>query len=265
MKPDLKNFNWPLARKLADFSARAYREATATDKATDASALVAVDGGNVVVAFKGSSTPEDFLQDAKFLRRKICWWDEGKSVEAHAGFLEDFNALNIAVFSQVKTWLASLSAGGNVSPKIYITGHSLGGGIAILCALEFARMNLRVAAVITFGQPRVGNADFKSIYNREPVLGLVDDRRLGDITYHVINADDPVPLLPPLLAGYRDEGNEIFLPPKSAPVLNPAIGFQLISDLLGALDAWRKRQLAFVPHHFIKAYLERIQLHDRHD
>lgn len=40
--------------------------------------------------------------------------------------------------------------------KIYITGHSLGGALALFAAVELS-LNYTVTAVYTYGQPRVGN------------------------------------------------------------------------------------------------------------
>lgn len=243
------NIDWPLIRRLAYWANKAYQTSTASDKATDAQALVTMEHDGIVIAFRGSSSPQDFLQDAKFVRKELIWSLNDSPAEVHAGFLQDFDALNVAVVSQVRTKLEVM---GRVigQPKIYITGHSLGGALAILCAIELSRQKLPIASVVTFGQPRVGNAAFRDIYNHS----------LGDRTFHVVNANDPVPLAPPLLFGYRDEGNEIFLPRHEHAAVNPSIGFTLISDLLGALNSWRHRQLAFIPNHLMKAYLERIQL-----
>lgn len=265
MKPAAK-IDWPLIRLLADYSDKAYRHTTARDPGTDAEALVTMVRDGVAVAFKGSKEPEDFIQDAKFEMETLAFVRHNAAApcaaKVHRGFLEDFDALNVAVVSQVKTSLQTF-ARVSPQPKIYITGHSLGGALAILCALEFARQKLPVAAVITFGQPRVGNKAFATIYNHTVLTPRQDFEKfttLEDITFHVINADDPVPLFPPLLFGYRDEGNEIFLPRHAHAKINPSIGLQIIDDVLGALDSWRRQKLAFLPNHFIKAYKERIQL-----
>ncbi|HEV2691406.1 MAG TPA: lipase family protein [Verrucomicrobiae bacterium] len=255
--------DWPLIRSLAECSANAYTASSACDRATDAQALVQMVGNDIVVAFRGSSAPEDFLQDAKFRMVPLTYVDNSGAARVHLGFLEDYAALAVHVVSQVRTLLAATPGA-----KVFVTGHSLGGGIAVLCALIFARQHLPVAGVITFGQPRVGNAAFKALYNDTPVINFNGDEDsppsafLDEITFHVVNADDPVPLLPPLLNGYRDEGNEIFLPrpwcANRSPKINPAIGFQLFDDLLGVLDSWRHGKLAFLPNHFIRSYRERI-------
>jgi len=40
---------------------------------------------------------------------------------------------------------------------LYVTGHSLGGALAVLGAYYIAKENLPVSAVYTYGQPVVGN------------------------------------------------------------------------------------------------------------
>lgn len=40
--------------------------------------------------------------------------------------------------------------------KIYVTGHSLGGALAVLAGAEISNFQ-NVTAVYTFGEPRVGN------------------------------------------------------------------------------------------------------------
>ncbi len=180
------SFSWPLARKLASYCAQAYQRADITDAATDAAAIVTLDeNGDIIVAFRGSRAARDFVQDAKVEFTTLALAgapslcsagaeasDSGSSEpcrvphaglgapvteKVHAGFLQDFEAIDLAVTSNVKTLLAVQSAR---DPKIYLTGHSLGGALAILSAYQFAKQHLPVAGVITFGQPRVGNAGF---------------------------------------------------------------------------------------------------------
>lgn len=44
--------------------------------------------------------------------------------------------------------------------KLVLTGHSLGGAVATLAAIDFAHKNIHVDRTIVFGAPRVGNARF---------------------------------------------------------------------------------------------------------
>jgi hypothetical protein len=243
---------------MAKYSARAYVDHTVCDPHTDAQALISelVDEQCLVVAFKGSSAPEDFIQDAKFKMRPLLW--EGIAGVyfnrfVHEGFLEDLQAIEKDVVREVRCYLAT-----NPNGKIFVTGHSLGGALAVLGALALHLQGIPIAAVYTFGQPRVGNKWFALAYNA----------RLGSVTFALTNADDPVPLLPPLLAGYRDTGTEVYLPAPCAvwrgctgrehAVFDPWIGLQIIDDTLGAFDAWRQHKLAFIPNHLLNAYQNKL-------
>ncbi|RVW38708.1 hypothetical protein CK203_077483 [Vitis vinifera] len=53
---------------------------------------------------------------------------------------------------------------------VYVTGHSLGGALATLLALELSSSQLAKRGVISvtmynFGSPRVGNKRFAEVYN----------------------------------------------------------------------------------------------------
>jgi len=247
-------------------SAMAYSRSTVDDPFTDAQASVTLDptigtgpnGGPapaVVVAFRGSSSARDFLQDAEFWFTELVRRDYQVIAEVHHGFLEDFNAISVAVVLQVRALLAQYPAAG-----IYITGHSLGGALAILCALEFSRLKLAVTQVTTFGGPRVGNAAFRALYDAAPVTGHSSPVNLHDITFRVVNQNDIVPRTPGWLMGYRHVGQEIFLEPVTGWGVNPSLGYKVLCDVLGLWGAYRRRSDVLISQHFISSYERRIQL-----
>lgn len=63
---------------------------------------------------------------------------------------------------------------------LYVTGHSLGGALALIATRALNSDNL--AACYTFGSPKVGNSEFADII-KPPI-------------YRIVNASDPVPWLP---------------------------------------------------------------------
>lgn len=71
--------------------------------------------------------------------------------------------------------------------KVMVTGHSMGGAMAAFCGLDL-RLSLgeKNVQVMTFGQPRIGNAAFASYFTR-----------LLPHTIRVTHAHDIVPHLPP--------------------------------------------------------------------
>jgi len=258
------SFNWEVARWLARFSAEAYQRANITDAKTDTQVLVQgihpqsdvipnYPNGVIVVAFRGTSSIEDFVQDAKFWRvhhwqkhrrSQLLWDKNGSPAEVHQGFLECFEAVSEAVWHRVRDLSLAMP-----QADIYVTGHSLGGALANLGALELKRRKLPIKAVYTFGQPRVGNATFASIYNDS----------LGDRTWRIVNGNDIVPRSPLWITGYRHSATEIFLPPGGGYVPNPPLDIKLIDDLYGLRNAVRSLKDVLIANHFIAAYQARME------
>ena len=254
MNTQTGTFSWPLARSLASYAVEAYTRATVADAKTNARALVTLnDDGDIVVAFKGSSTPRDFLQDAKFTMRRPDWSLDAFPALIHAGFLEDFTAIAEAVIEQIQDCLAK-----HPHAQLYVTGHSLGGALAILGALEFHRQKLTVAGVYTFGQPRVGNSLFRVIH----------DLALRAVTYRIVNQNDLVPRTPGWLLGYRHCGQEIFLPAGqhgAGPGYweDPSLVRKLWSDAIGLYGAYRHRDEVLITEHYMQSYCEVIGRQNR--
>jgi len=136
-----------------------------------------------VLVFRGSvlHSLKDWQRDAN-LNKMDC--EEGGYV--HEGFAE---ALDL-IWSPVRKWLSTAG-----EKQIYLTGHSLGGALAVLAA---SRIDGAAIHVCTFGQPRVGDADFAK--------GC--QKKLGRRYYRFVHHRDVVPKIPPYTLGYRHFGRE---------------------------------------------------------
>jgi triacylglycerol lipase len=200
------------AQILAQAAAMAYREpapcakwATASgftgpfdffDNA-DTQGFVAESGDAIIVAFRGTqpNRPMDWFVDAQATRGQ---WDHNVG-EVHDGF---YKALR-------KVWGVTL-ANGEVLPRrlvnrgsktIWITGHSLGGALAELCAAQAMFVSrIPVQGVYTFGQPRVGDKNFAAAVNE----------KLGSGIYRFVNDRDIVPRVPLFTMGFCHYGNQTF-------------------------------------------------------
>lgn len=236
------SFDASNARECADASARAYAAWSVACLATDTQVLVQESADYIVVAFRGTSNLRDWITDAQFTQRLLVEEADGAECKVHHGFLDAYES----VISDLGHYLSSIHR----HRPVFVTGHSLGGALAILAALELKRQGFDVRQVYTFGQPRVGNKNFANLYNWS----------LKENTFAVVNEGDPVPLLPPLLNGYRDCGVEIYLRRDYTTRVNPFIGWQLFEDIAGAVNAWRKCSLGLLPNHFIATYQTRLQL-----
>ncbi|VUC36131.1 unnamed protein product [Clonostachys rosea] len=132
----------------------------------------------------------------------------------HMGFMSSWETTRTVVVPQ----LLKLREKYPNSP-IHLVGHSLGGALACLAALElklaFGWDNL---VVTTFGEPRVGNDQLAKFI--DAVFDLNGNSRPEARSYRrVTHANDPVPLLPLTEWGYSSHAGEIFI---SKASLSPA-------------------------------------------
>ncbi|MCA6063095.1 lipase family protein [Thalassolituus marinus] len=100
--------------------------------------------------------------------------DEQLGITLHKGF----KTSAAAVYADVKPHLDS-------SKPITVTGHSLGGAIAVIVAMFLEQEQRTPAQVITFGQPKVTNVTGAGVFDDIPLT-------------RVVTPKDIVPLVPPL-------------------------------------------------------------------
>ncbi|XP_050219949.1 lipase-like [Mercurialis annua] len=95
---------------------------------------------------------------------------------------------------------------------IMVTGHSMGGAIAAFCGLDLTvNYEMKNVVVMTFGQPRIGNAAFASYYSQ-----LVPN------TIRVTNDHDIVPHLPPYYSYFAEKTYHHF--PREVWLYNLGVG-----------------------------------------
>jgi hypothetical protein len=156
-------------------------------------AMVAETDKFVVVAFRGTASRSDIRTDLQARLNVARVAVDGRAVRVHSGFY--------CAFRKVETKLRDLLLAQDPAKAIYLTGHSLGGALALVAAAAFGgndRLGDRIAAVYTYGAPRVGDRDFPDIVKAPH--------------YRVVNSGDVVPLVPPnWLTGYVHTGTPILL------------------------------------------------------
>jgi triacylglycerol lipase len=141
-------------------------------------ALVATGHGAAFLAFAGT----DPLVAAN--------WVTDFDIRRHAETTEGFTLALAPAMPKIRELLLPLGL------PIFVTGHSLGGALAAVAALELAKAGASVVAVYTYGMQRPGSTQFKADY----------DGRLGQTTYRLRYGDDIVPSVAPSFLGFRHVG-----------------------------------------------------------
>ncbi|MFN0122798.1 MAG: lipase family protein [Blastocatellia bacterium] len=134
----------------------------------------------IVTAFRGTEPNhfKDWLTDAKAFSVP----GPGNIGRVHYGFQSALNP----VYGQIKDTITRFQDNGQT---IWFAGHSLGAALAALAARRLQLENDRYfpRGIYTYGQPRIGDADFAAAF----------DKRLQSITYRFVNNNDVVTHLPP--------------------------------------------------------------------
>jgi triacylglycerol lipase len=161
--------------------------------ADNTQAYLAHNADHVVVAFRGSESPNslDGVKDwllTNALNLLVQPQGElstefaaaGAGARFHQGFVTAITEIWPQLYPAVDAELRKKDR------PLWVTGHSLGGALALLAAWLFKRKFLNVHQVVTFGAPMVGNKDVAEAIGRE-FAGKV---------FRYVNGPDPVPLLP---------------------------------------------------------------------
>ena len=137
-------------------------------EATDTQALIVKQQNNLFIVFQGSQSDHDWANNAIF---ELVPYTSG-SGHYHRGFM---NICNIS-YTDVGTYIQN-EVTKNANLKITVTGHSLGGAMAMLYALLLQKAKINVTQLITFGQPRCGNLEFVNFYStlKIPYYRFVND------------------------------------------------------------------------------------------
>lgn len=131
-----------------------------------------------LLAFRGSTTTQDWLTDFKFMQLKTK--KTGLPGRVHRGF-------HTALDGSWESIRGELARAVEDGLPIWIAGHSLGGGLAQLAAMRAAEEGIPPAGVYAFAAPKVGDPSFVEAY----------DRRLAGKSYRIVNGDDLVPRVAP--------------------------------------------------------------------
>ena len=207
----------------------------------DTEAMVAETDKFVVVAFRGTSSRAQLMTDMQARLNVARVAVDGRCVRVHAGFY--------AAFRKIEAKLREVLTAQDEAKAVYLTGHSLGGALALVAAAAFGgndKLGDRIAAVYTFGAPRVGGADFPNLVKAPH--------------YRVVNSGDVVPLVPPnWLTGYVHTGMPILLKPNSDHPIRRSPWSSAFLLVLQSLVLWPfARRLRLLNAHDSYLYITRL-------
>ncbi|KAK8056976.1 hypothetical protein PG993_002203 [Apiospora rasikravindrae] len=186
--------------------------------------------GAIIVAFRGTYSITNTVVDLSTVPQEYVPYpspDEGgdeppkepehrcDNCTVHMGFLASWKVARNSVLPALKPLVARYP-----DYSVHLVGHSLGGAVAALAALEMkVVLGWDNIVVTTFGEPRVGNAGF--VNYMDAVFDLKNNNTDAEhYNYRrLTHVDDPVPLLPLSEWGFRSHAGEIFI---SKSELSPA-------------------------------------------
>lgn len=135
-------------------------------------AIIASNDDVVVITIRGTELNEDILTN---VRKFTVPWGTAK---AHTGYYSEGERL-AATLSIAHAHMHNFH-----NKKVYITGHSLGGAIAIMTSHHLRKLAYPVTATYTFAAPEVGDSTFTS------------NLKYFDSPYYAtINYQDPIPYI----------------------------------------------------------------------
>ncbi len=138
-------------------------------------ALALRHGGDVLIAFRGTQNWRDWALD-------FCLWPAPAWPLRHQGFEWTWHEVK----SQIEAWLMEVERHLGHKPNVYLGGHSLGGAVATLAAVDLAATH-PIARVVTLGCPRAGGWLWRKRYRASGAAPAADGapRCLPDITTDV--------------------------------------------------------------------------------
>jgi triacylglycerol lipase len=118
----------------------------------------------IFVVFRGSQSVKDIQRNINYFRVPFYLVPDGGNV--HHGFLSTYTKVGKERSLSLRDFIVRTVSKLDSNKKLYITGHSMGAGLATVCALDLAvNSPFTDPIVYTFASPRVGNKAFVDKFN----------------------------------------------------------------------------------------------------
>ena len=137
-----------------------------------------------IIAFRGTQTQIEWWRNIQATQKKYTNLQTGQQYgKVHQGYLK-------IVREQIGSTLIETVRQLDPTIPCYITGHSLGGAVATLSAIEIALNVPKIREQLqlyTYAAPRVGDRTFAQAHSK-----FIPN------SYRIVNLSDSVPLVPPI-------------------------------------------------------------------
>jgi triacylglycerol lipase len=211
------------------------------EPSTDTQLFIAHNASTVVIVFRGTENIQDWLTNAGVEFR----------MTVHGRVHKGFDKALDSIWRQITETLARVQK--NAQP-LWISGHSLGGALAVLAAARFSLdidqdVYKSINGLYTFGQPRVGDREFVKALDNEIKLRY----------FRFVNDNDLVPRVPDRLNQYQEGGSIRFFDAHGLLHKDVSFWFAYLERIKGSFHQKLDLMPSFIEHHFIDKYIANIE------
>ena len=174
----------------------------------------------IILAFRGTYSIANTITDLSTIPQDYVPYPDNEKDEldskptsicsnctVHMGFMRSWKNTKSAILADVERLIKRYP-----NYQLTLVGHSLGGAVATLAALEFHAKGWN-PKITTFGEPRIGNQRLAEYID----TSFSTNSHISGQFRRVTHISDPVPLLPLTEWGYRPHGGEIFISKQEVP------------------------------------------------
>ena len=178
-------------------------------------------GTNVCfVAVRGTMSLAEVIVDLDYGQKPLPQTDQALGILVHSGFTD--------LYERIRPELEQALPDKSLA-TVYVCGHSLGAGIATLCAIGLRQAGFIRVATYLFASPRVGNKALRNYI----------DVTLGMPVFRLENTCDVVPTLPLSVCPNFEEPTEPFM-----------------YEPVGAVETFQENRKSLQNNHLISAYID---------
>eukprot|EP01130_Rhizamoeba_saxonica_P014924 TRINITY_DN6599_c0_g1_i2.p1 TRINITY_DN6599_c0_g1~~TRINITY_DN6599_c0_g1_i2.p1 ORF type:complete len:310 (-),score=50.14 TRINITY_DN6599_c0_g1_i2:48-977(-) len=157
--------------------------------------IATTEKNETIISFRGTEREsiDNWISNLKIWKTELPY-EYCDGCKIHSGFFKSYGLLK----KEVRQVVSQLS---QIYPEndIIVTGHSLGGAISTLAAIDLRHHDIDVNLLITYGSPRIGNKKFATWFSTEDL-----------ISYRVVHQKDIIAKVPPKFIDYHHVPREVW-------------------------------------------------------